>query len=140
CCGGTPGTNRAAGTQPDDRASKKLVWLVGELPDCSWLQAAVPCDQQRRTDEDQSQAESAPDAKRTPMQLKAQDVSQRQPDEPVSNQVGEHRCAGIAGAAESTSGNRLQAIEELKCSSDQQQSCTHGHDLGIRREQARDQV
>jgi len=35
-------------------------------------------------------------------------------DEPVSEEVAEHRSASVAGAAEGTGGDGLDAVEELE--------------------------
>ena len=58
--------------------------------------------------------------------------AQRQSDGPITDQVGKHRRARVAGAAQSARGHHLQAVEQLENSCDHQQDGSGAHHFCLR--------
>src|SRR5689334_10369522 len=74
--------------------------------------AVAPHEHQDRSDEDQSRGEPYPNSGDSPAVRKAQDVGDRQADEPIADEVGEHGGSGIAKTTEGAGRDGLNSVEE----------------------------
>ena len=76
--------------------------------------AAAPKEKEKDPDKDEREAESDPETESAPVAPEAQVSAERKADQPVGREVAQHRGARVSGAAESTGGNGLDAVEELE--------------------------
>ena len=74
----------------------------------------LPDNSETETDQDQRHAKAIPDPDDTPALYEAKPISQRKPDEPISEQIPNHWGAHVAQPAKGTGGNDLNAIEKLE--------------------------
>src|SRR5205807_8363383 len=87
------------------------------------LNRVAPDNGQGNTNDHQRKAKTHPHSHGSKFQLEAQPRPQRQTDDPIRKQIGEHGCARIPGASECACGDDLHTVKELKDSRhDQQQS------------------
>jgi len=78
------------------------------------VDAAAPEDEKKDADEDEGEAEADPEAQGAPVAAETEIASQRKAKQPVGEEVAEHGSAGVAGTAQATGGNGLEAVEELE--------------------------
>ena len=71
--------------------------------------------------DDQADREAPPQADHAVAPAEAQQVAERQPDEPVAAEIPQHRRARIAEPAQRAGGDALQAVEQLEDRGDEQQ-------------------
>ena len=72
---------------------------------------ALPGEKQDDADQNEREAQAGPQAKRAPASMETQPGTERKPNNPIRREVTEHGRARIARAAESASGDGLDAIE-----------------------------
>src|SRR5216683_1117417 len=70
-----------------------------------------PGEKQDDADQNERQAQAGPQAKRAPAPAEAQPGTERKTNNPVRSEVAEHGRARIAGTAEGSRGDGLDAIE-----------------------------
>jgi len=98
------------------------VWLATRFEDLEGLVARSggvarhpgdPSDQQHRDDREPD-GEAEPDAGETPPERERQKSANRQSDEPVADDVREHRQARVAEPAQDAEADRLGSVEDLE--------------------------
>jgi hypothetical protein len=94
--------------------------------------AAAPEEQEKNADEDERETETDPEAESAPVAAEAKVGAKRETDQPVGAEVTEHGSARVPGAAKSTSGDGLDAVEELKSSAGSEENDGIADDGGIR--------
>src|SRR5229473_8641693 len=72
---------------------------------------ASPGEKQDDADQNERQAQAGPQAKRAPAPVEAQPGTERKTNNPIRGEVTEHGRARIAGTAEGSRGDGLDAIE-----------------------------
>ena len=77
-------------------------------------QPAGPEGKEKDADEYEGSTEPDPETERSPVTAEAEVTAEWEPHKPVGEEVTKHGRAGVPGAAESTGGDGLQAIEELE--------------------------
>src|SRR5437016_849859 len=75
---------------------------------------AAPDEKQDNANQNKRQAQASPQAKRAPTPVETQPGTERKTNNPIRGEVAEHGCARIARAPESSCGDGLDAIEQLK--------------------------
>ena len=81
----------------------------------------LPHDCQPQTNQDQRQAQPIPYPNDSPAFYKAEPISQGKPDEPITEQIPDHRRPRISQAPKRPGGDDLDAIEELEKGGDAEQ-------------------
>src|SRR5579885_3562055 len=99
---------------------------------------AAPGEKQDDADQDEGETEAGPNAESAPAAAKTEPGSKRQTNYPITREVAEHRCAGVASSAEGAGGHGLNSIEELKGGARSQQKRRAADDDFIGRVHQRD--
>src|SRR5882762_9461974 len=96
-------------TRPKSSSSQRVFWHEHQPAN-----RAPPGEKQDDADQNERQAQAGPQAKRAPASMEAEPGTERKTNNPIRGEVAEHGRARIARTAESSSRDRLDAIEQLE--------------------------